>query len=209
MTIAGQRGVTLLIVLIMLVVIGLTSAASLRSASSNERISNNFRMHALAEHYAEAALRYCETQLTLADSARVNSLQHASLRAFTGAAYPAWANTLTWTGAGGAAASLTRVPEALVASADSAFKPAQLPQCAVESLSIPLTQNGEPAGAADVYVITARGFSTDYSASAQDVSLTGSVVWLQSVVSVRRAAKAGAGTLADRVWRRIINPPVS
>ena len=209
MTIAGQRGVSLLIVLIMLVVIGLTSAASLRSASSNERISNNFRMHALAEHYAEAALRYCETQLTLADSARVNSLQHASLRAFTGAAYPAWANTLTWTGAGGAAASLTRVPEALVASADSAFKPAQLPQCAVESLSIPLTQNGEPAGAADVYVITARGFSTDYSASAQDVSLTGSVVWLQSVVSVRRAAKAGAGTLADRVWRRIINPPVS
>ncbi len=209
MTIAGQRGVSLLIVLIMLVVIGLTSAASLRSASSNERISNNFRMHALAEHYAEAALRYCETQLTLADSARVNSLQDASLRAFTGAAYPAWANTLTWTGAGGAAASLTRVPEALVASADSAFKPAQLPQCAVESLSIPLTQNGEPAGAADVYVITARGFSTDYSASAQDVSLTGSVVWLQSVVSVRRAAKAGAGTLADRVWRRIINPPVS
>jgi Tfp pilus assembly protein PilX len=201
--------VSLLIVLIMLVVIGLTSAASLRSASSNERISNNFRMHALAEHYAEAALRYCETQLTLADSARVNSLQDASLRAFTGAAYPAWANTLTWTGAGGAAASLTRVPEALVASADSAFKPAQLPQCAVESLSIPLTQNGEPAGAADVYVITARGFSTDYSASAQDVSLTGSVVWLQSVVSVRRAAKAGAGTLADRVWRRIINPPVS
>lgn len=209
MTTPGQRGVSLLIVLIMLVVIGLTSAASLRSASSNERISNNFRMHALAEHYAEAALRYCETQLTLADSARVNSLQDASLRAFTGAAYPAWANTLTWTGAGGAAASLTRVPEALVASADSAFKPAQLPQCAVESLSIPLTQNGEPAGAADVYVITARGFSTDYSASAQDVSLTGSVVWLQSVVSVRRAAKAGAGTLADRVWRRIINPPVS
>ena len=209
MTISGQRGVSLLIVLIMLVVIALTSAASLRSASSNERISNNFRMHALAEHYAEAALRYCETQLTLADSARVNSLQDASLRAFTGAAYPAWANTLTWTGAGGAAASLTRVPEALVASADSAFKPAQLPQCAVESLSIPLTQNGEPAGAADVYVITARGFSTDYSASAQDVSLTGSVVWLQSVVSVRRAAKAGAGTLADRVWRRIINPPVS
>lgn len=209
MTIAGQRGVSLLIVLIMLVVIGLTSAASLRSASSNERISNNFRMHALAEHYAEAALRYCETQLTLADSARVNSLQDASLRAFTGAAYPAWANTLTWTGAGGAAASLTRVPEALVASADSAFKPAQLPQCAVENLSIPLTQNGEPAGAADVYVITARGFSTDYSASVQGFSLTGSVVWLQSVVSVRRAAKAGAGTLADRVWRRIINPPVS
>ncbi len=72
MTNSGQRGVSLLIVLIMLVVIGLTSAASLRSASSNERISNNFRMHALAEQYAEAALRYCETQLSLADGARVD-----------------------------------------------------------------------------------------------------------------------------------------
>jgi Tfp pilus assembly protein PilX len=208
-TTSGQRGVSLLIVLIMLVVIGLTSAASLRSASSNERISNNFRMHALAEQYAEAALRYCEMQLTLADDARVDSLKNASLRAFTGAAYPAWANLLTWTGAGGASASLTRVPEALVASADSAYKPAQLPQCVVEKQSLVLTQNGVPAGAADVYVITARGFSTDYSVNPQGASLTGSVVWLQSLVSVRRATAAEAGTLADRVWRRIINPPVS
>jgi hypothetical protein len=66
-----------------------------------------------------------------------------------------------------------------------------------------------PAGAADAYVITARGFSTDFSANAQGASLTGSVVWLQSLVSVRRAAAADAGALADRVWRRIINPPVS
>ncbi len=209
MTTPGQRGVSLLIVLIMLVIVGLTSAASLRNAISNERISHNFRMHALAEQYAEAALRYCETQLALADGARVDSLKEASLRAFTGTAYPAWANPLTWTGAGGAFASLTRVPETLVASADSAFKPSQLPQCAVERLSIPLTQNGVPAGAADAYVITTRGFSTDYSASPQGASLTGSVVWLQSLVSVRRAAAADAGTLADRVWRRIINPPVS
>jgi Tfp pilus assembly protein PilX len=207
-TTPGQRGVSLLIVLIMLVIIGMTSAASLRSASSNERISNNFRMHALAEQYAEAALRYCETQLTLADGARMDSLKEASLRVFTGAAYPAWANPLTWTGAGGAFASLTSVPEAVVKSADSAFKPTLLPQCAVEKQSLALTLNGAPAGAADVYVITARGFSTDYSASPQGVSLTGSVVWLQSLVSVRRAAPADAGTLADRVWRRIINPPV-
>ena len=206
---SGQRGVSLLIVLIMLVVIGLTSAASLRSASSNERISNNFRMHALAEQYAEAALRYCETQLTLADGSRVDSLKEASLQAFNGAAYPAWANPLTWTGAGGAYLSLTSVPEAVVKSADSAFKPTRLPQCAVERLSIPLTLNAQPAGAADIYVITTRGFSTDYSASPQGVSLTGSVVWLQSMVSVRRAAAGEAGTLADRVWRRIINPPVS
>ena len=61
---SGQQGVSLIIVLIMLGVIALTSAAALRSASSSERVGNNFRMQQLAFGYAEAALRYCETQVT-------------------------------------------------------------------------------------------------------------------------------------------------
>jgi len=57
LSLARRQGASLIIVLVMLVVIGLTSAASLRNASSNERVSHNFRMHWLAEQYAEAALR--------------------------------------------------------------------------------------------------------------------------------------------------------
>ena len=52
-----QTGVSLIIVLIMLVIIGLTSAAAMRNATSGEKVTNNIRLQNLAQQYAEAALR--------------------------------------------------------------------------------------------------------------------------------------------------------
>jgi Tfp pilus assembly protein PilX len=207
MNLARRQGASLIIVLVMLVVIGLTSAASLRNASSNERVSHNFRMHWLAEQYAEAALRYCQSQLLLADAQRVSSLQEAALLPINAGA-PGWANPQTWSGSGGAFASLTSVAQAFVESSDSAFVPQMLPQCVVERQALPLLQNGVSVGSADVYVITARGFSPDYR-EIRPGARSGAVVWLQSRLSIQRAAPGDAGTLADRVWMRIINPPVS
>jgi Tfp pilus assembly protein PilX len=66
----SQRGVTLIIALIMVIIIGLTSAAAMRGATSSEKVVNNIRMQNLAQQYAEAALRYCESQLLLADGSR-------------------------------------------------------------------------------------------------------------------------------------------
>ena len=208
LNLARRQGASLIIVLVMLVVIGLTSAASLRNASSNERVSHNFRMHWLAEQYAEAALRYCQSQLLLADTQRVSSLQESVLLAISAAAVPAWANPQTWSGSGGAFASLTSVAKAFVESLDSAFLPQMLPQCVVERQALPLLQNGVLVGSADVYVITARGFSPDYREIRPGVR-SGAVVWLQCRLSIQRAAPGDAGTLADRVWMRIINPPAS
>jgi Tfp pilus assembly protein PilX len=207
LSLARRQGASLIIVLVMLVVIGLTSAASLRNASSNERVSHNFRMHWLAEQYAEAALRYCQSQLLLADEQRVSSLQEAALMPINASA-PGWANPQTWSGSGGAFASLTSVAQAFVESSDSAFVPQRLPQCVVERQALPLLQNGVSVGTADVYVITARGFSPDYRESLPGAR-SGAVVWLQCRLSVQRAAPGDAGTLADRVWMRIINPPVT
>ena len=207
LSLARRQGASLIIVLVMLVVIGLTSAASLRNASSNERVSHNFRMHWLAEQYAEAALRYCQSQLLLADEQRVGSLQEAALMPINAGA-PGWANPQTWSGSGGAFASLTSVAQAFVESSDSAFVPQRLPQCVVERQALPLLQNGVSVGSADVYVITARGFSPDYRESLPGAR-SGAVVWLQCRLSVQRAAPGDAGTLADRVWMRIINPPAT
>jgi Tfp pilus assembly protein PilX len=207
MDLARMRGASLIIVLVLLVVIGLTSAASLRNASSNERVSHNFRMHWLAEQYAEAALRYCQSQLLLADEQRVSSLQEAALLPINAGA-PGWANPQTWSGSGGAFASLTSVAQSFIESSDSAFVPQRLPQCVVERQALPLLQNGVSVGSADVYVITARGFSPDYRESLPGAR-SGAVVWLQSRLSVQRAAPGDAGTLADRVWMRIINPPAT
>jgi Tfp pilus assembly protein PilX len=186
-----QSGASLIIVLIMLGVIALTSAATLRSASSNERISNNFRMHALAQQYAEAALHYCETQMMLADASRVNALKESNLFVTSGSATPAWRQRGTWSG--GSSSARTTVPEAFVVSSESAFKPGQLPDCLVEKQTL-------ESGA--VYVITARGFSLDYAADARGFTATGSVVWLQTLLSIQ------GSEAADRTWRRILNPPI-
>lgn len=202
-----QRGATLIIVLIMMGVIAFTSAAALRRASSNERVSNNFRMQALAHHYAEIALRYCEAQLVLLSSARVATLQEANLHAFAGNDWPAWNQRGTWTGSGGASASLTSVPASYTVSASSSFSPGKAPHCVVEKLVL---------GSGQVYVVTARGFSPNYAADQRGFTASGAVVWLQSVAAIQREASSdpligghlAAGTLADRSWRRIINTPL-
>ncbi len=201
----NQHGVSLIIVLIMLGVIALMSAATLRNASSNERVSNNFRMQVLAQHYAEAALRYCEMQLTLADGLRVTTLKESNLAVSSNTL--TWRQRVSWTGAGGVVASRISVPEAVVVSADSPFKPGLLPECMVEKQAL---------DGGLVYVVTARGFSPDYSADGRGFTLKGSVVWLQTWLSIQRSvvadlpaeANASAGTLADRTWRRILNPPI-
>lgn len=181
-----QSGVSLIIVMIMVVIIGLTSAAAIRSATSGEKLTNNIRMQNLAQQYAEAGLRYCEAQLSLAnaDPARVATLKDAQIPVTayvvgqpTFQTAPHWENVLTWTGVGGASATRTNVPQANLKSVDSSITPSTLPQCAVERQGLP------PAGATNALVITARGFSPDYTADAiTGVTKTGSVVWLQSVL---------------------------
>ena len=171
---------SLIIVLIMVVVIGLTSAAAIRNATSGEKLTDNIRLQNLAQQYAEAALRFCEAELSKADSARVATLAEANIiETAAGAADAAtgWGQSATWLGTGGAAASLTTVPEAAISSTDSAFRPTTRPQCVVERQLM--------ADANVAYVITARGFSPGYTAdSATGRTLSGSVVWLQSMVSL-------------------------
>lgn len=177
---AIQSGISLIIVLIMVVVIGLTSAAAIRNASSGEKLTDNIRLQNLAQQYAEAALRYCEAELSKADGVRVATLAEANIiETPLGAAQAdtGWGQALTWTGNGGASASLTVVPEAAISSADSAFRPTTRPQCVAERQ---LMADGNRA-----YVITARGFSPGYTADpGTGRTLSGSVVWLQSMVSL-------------------------
>jgi hypothetical protein len=67
------------------------------------------------------------------------------------------------------------LPETQIKSVDSAFKPSRLPECVVEKQTL--------ADGNFSYVITARGFSTDYASDAATGKTTnGSVVWLQSTI---------------------------
>ncbi len=168
-----SRGVSLIITMIMVVIIGLTAAAAMRGTASSERVTNNMRMQNLAQQYAEAALRYCEAQIALADAARVNSLKEANIT-LSATATADWQKTATWVGG---AARTTSVPSSQVKSADSSITPPKMPQCFAERLR--LSDNSL------VVAITARGFSPDYVANPTTGETTqGSVVWLQSILAL-------------------------
>ena len=179
-----QSGISLIIVLIMLVVIGLTSASAIRNATSGERATNNIRMQNLAQQYAEAALRFCESQLALASAARVVTLWDDKIEAaIPFGSTPLWEQKVTWNGAsgtGGASKSRTVLTEDQIKSGNGSITPANRPQCVVERQTL--------ADGGIAWVLTARGFSPDYSAMPTNDAtrpgdtLSGSVVWLQSIV---------------------------
>jgi len=167
------RGVSLIITMIMIVIIGLTAAAAMRGTASSERVTNSIRMQNMAQQYAEAALRYCEAQISLADAARVSGLKEADIT-LSATATADWQKTATWVGG---ATKRVSVPSAQIKSADSSITPGTLPQCFAERLL--LSDNSQ------VVAITARGFSPDYVADASTGETTrGSVVWLQSILAL-------------------------
>jgi type IV pilus assembly protein PilX len=171
--ISVERGVSLIITMIMLVIIGLTASAAMRGSISSERVVNNMRAEALAQQYAEAGLAYCESQLNLPTASRIAALQDASLTTVAVGGTPTWQSAGTWVGG---ASSQIVVPITRVQSVDSSFTP-RPPECFVELQLLPDTKTA--------ILITARGFSPDYSADAgSGRTLTGSVVWLQSLLAL-------------------------
>lgn len=164
---ARQQGVTLLVVMVMLVVIGLVSVSAMRRAASADLVANNSRLEQLAKQSAEAGLRYCEAQVDVASTAL--TIQPAPKPP----ASPVWQSLSNWSSDSNIAVT---VPVNFMKSSDTATAtPKQLPQCMAEYS--PLGNN--------VVIITSRGFSPDYSALKNGETQSGSVIWLQSIVSLQ------------------------
>ena len=160
-----QKGVALMVALVMLVIIGLASVSIMRGALSSDLVANNTRVQALASQAAQIALRYCEDQTT-ASPPDITIL----------AAAPAdeWSTFGNWADA----AKAFTVPDGYMQSANSTFSYDTMPQCMAQ-----LTAVGNPPLPA--YKVTARGFSPDYSADADGNTKSGSVVWLQSTLALQ------------------------
>lgn len=185
-----SRGISLIIVLIMMVIIGLTAASAMRNATSNERATNNQRLENVAQQYAEVALRYCELQLREPiDANRVATLRSTVIPTYVlgGTATTGWETVTSWTGTpggtpGDASATRTAVPLAYLSAGNASWVPtagsAQVPQCVAEIQSM-------PAPSTLTYtVVTARGFSPDYARDANGQTTSGAVVWLQSILNL-------------------------
>lgn len=166
-----QQGIVLIVVLIMLVVIGLVSVNMMRESLSTDQVSNNVRSEALASEAAQIALAYCEAESIKASSTTVTK------KAKPTSGNAIWQTLSNWNLASGAANAPTTLTEAQMIESNASFKANKMPQCMAEYST---ASNGTDT----VLIVTARGFSPDYTADANGNTASGSVVWLQSILRV-------------------------
>ena len=186
-----QRGVALVIALILLVVVSLLAATTLRNAASTEQVSSNVRQSQLAQQAAETALRYCEDavinwagtatatlRFTTPASANPAELQASMILELVAA--PISQVATNWDANSTNAYPLI-LPLDVVnppgASYDTYQRP---PECIIERLS-PATASTYNSN----FTVTARGFGPEVSAADSSRSRpTGSEVWLQSTIEL-------------------------
>jgi type IV pilus assembly protein PilX len=169
-----ERGVVLIVVLVMLVIIGFMSVSVMRGAVEADQMSNSNRAQNQASEAAQLALRYCETAILTADPT------------LTIRAAPAnndtpmlWLTKANWVGD---QALALEVPAA-------ALKPTGMgstlkrPQCLAQFGPLAIAAAGAGVGNTDQVILTVRGFSADYTQDSTSNTLqSGSVVWLQSTI---------------------------
>lgn len=174
-----QRGVVLVIALILLAVIGLSSAAALRGSLFGDKVSNNLRTGTVAMQAAEQALKVCE------NSVRVQVWTEALPALAPPVPIQAIAqNPAQWTVRANWALNppglATQLPAAAMTSPNSTVVYRRLPQCMVEEVELRRARGASPL--TRVFLVTARGFSPDFQADGNGVPTAGSEVWLQSQI---------------------------
>ncbi|NMM09193.1 MAG: hypothetical protein HHJ16_02835 [Polaromonas sp.] len=188
----SQRGVVLIIALVMLVIISLLAVSSMRNSGSTEEVLGNVRTTELATQAAEIALRRCEGL------------------ALGGGIPPAttpgqWRNLSTWdsTSTATIVLSLNEVNQPGLSS--SYQRP---PECMAEAMPVMLTNlpvtstgitgtvtyTGTGMSNTQTFVITARGFGPEVAAANASRSRpSGSEVWLQSYIELTGGTITGGG----------------
>ncbi|MBK6569056.1 PilX N-terminal domain-containing pilus assembly protein [Candidatus Aalborgicola defluviihabitans] len=174
-----QKGVVLIIAMIMLIVVSILAVTSMRNAASTEALAGNVRTTELATQAADIALRHCESSVV-----EINSVAGGATPSYAttitaadilpAATPPNWQNTSTWDSV---SANVLVLPNALVGGNGTYKRP---PECMIENIPIIKAGTSTVNNTAS-YVITARGFGPEVAAA--DASRTrpmGSEVWLQS-----------------------------
>ncbi len=176
-----ERGVVLVVALILVVVIGVSSAAAIRSSLFGDLVTQNMRSQNLAFQAAEAGLRFCEQRVFANDLAGMNVITG------TGGPVNEWTDADVWS-------TRANAPTAAFLGGSVGF--ATPPQCLIRMLDYDTVASALTGSSKSVdylensgftreqyafYRITARGFSPDYSETA-GVPVSGSQVTVQSMV---------------------------
>ncbi len=174
-----QRGIVLALVLVMLGILSLIGALSMRNATLTEQTTNSLRTAASALQAAELAAKYCELVAASTSQSVPNTAfstersQISSNTITTTISAGAWSQTTTWTGS--APANVIRVPIAYLNNQTEAAVTTikTRPQCVIERIA-------DTAGPG--FVITARGFGNDAVLNSTNGVTSGAEAWVQSVL---------------------------
>jgi type IV pilus assembly protein PilX len=174
-----QRGVVLIITLIMLVVISLLATLSIRNAASSESVSGNVRTTMLAGQAAEIALRYCENYLV---QVRLGTVTMATFPVVQAAATPErWKSMANWDGS--TSTPFTLPLDSVNQTGSATFS--RPPECMVENVPV-VNSAGTALSTTSTYIITARGFGPEVAAAGVSRARpTGSEVWMQSTIELQ------------------------
>jgi type IV pilus assembly protein PilX len=169
----GERGIVLILALILLVIISMVAIMAVKGSISGEQVSNNVRSNAVATQAAETALRYCEQDvLSAAPVLVVNDIPLGATQDFPNL----WATRANWINP--ALANTATV--AITISTDAAGRTlTTLPRCMIERYQILALPGENPR---EAYVITSLGFSPDYATNAGGQVISGGEAWLQSIL---------------------------
>lgn len=163
--VGNQRGVALMVALVMLVIIGFMSVAVMRGALSADTVANNTRTRNFALQSAQVALGYCERRI-------LDPSFSANIQPLSGSGQAdLWGQFSSWEGASKKA---FEIPRDVLRSSDSSIATdVRTPECLVEQIA---------GSGGKWYVTTARGFSPDYAPDSSGNATAGSAVWLQSTM---------------------------
>lgn len=188
----AQRGVVLIIALVMLVVISLLATLSMRNATSSESISGNVRTTELATQAAEIALRYCEDAVVQINGGAGTLTPLPVIQAF--ASPPLWSakngsgGLTNWDGNTSSVAPtgpVLVIPDSSINQAGAGVTFKRPPECMVERMRMADTTT--TVTVAKTYVITARGFGPEVAADTGGTRPRpqgGSEVWMQSTIEL-------------------------
>ncbi len=164
-------GSALVVALALLLVCGLLAVAIVRVVLAQERGVRNLWQEGVASQYAEIALAFCETQLTLASPQRVAGLRDIESSVPVAPASGAWRQPGAW---GGPSSRAVALPARDFLSQEGGLAPARSPDCLAERVTL---------GDGVAYLVTARGFSPGYRQDTAGAATAGAVVWLQSLLA--------------------------
>lgn len=175
---ASQSGIVLLIALVLLVIIGFSSAFILRGSLFGDQISSNIKSTQAAQHAAEVALRFCERRILAPVAGAATPIIPEPEDEETQAI--AWQSQDNWD-----SSAITVTASVLQSDSNAqAVSYNQLPQCLIERL--PIRTNADPGGKYKyAFQITSRGYSADYSRADNGNITSGSEVILQMVLRMK------------------------